>query len=647
MNDNSLTDIVKSRREAGEGVFSSLGGAAKERLKEKLDFKRILPQGGLLTALFPKLKAYKAQKAASPEDRVLKNIDTDFKLFAKNSKKLSSISSNFLVMKKEVNKFAKSQNVRPAIYVNERTDSVTSGSLNETTPSYMKSGKENNMILMISALALAIAVGYETLKKSFDNSIEKLIGSLPNLGNNIYDKLKESFENMDFTKFIQDNASKINDEIKNSFDDAKDKIINSEIAKKIKNAVSGREQGVDDTITPTNATPKSSKDGATSQPFQGSQKEFYDNMYATLLSEATKQGVENPEAIARVGAAQSVIETGYGQALAGGNNYFGIKSRPGEGGTEQQTQEFINGKMVTINDKFRKYNNMKESAADYVKFLKENGLYKKTLAAKTVDEAILAIGSSGYATDPEYTKKIQAVNASGMAGNIPGSSKIAQSTNTSPAKVGKVSTEFPTWSESMQSYGEMKKVEGAVIHHTGGGSMSGAIETLKQNGLSYHYMIDKGGNVKQLIPGKGVGYHAGYGPNQSTFGIALVAEDDSKVTSEQIQVATNLNAKLASEYGYDPKNVFGHGEISKNKMATEGKTVVDLITKSFSSIKDQSLLLLLRAGADLNYKNEESVANFENQKKSFHSNKEKNQRIASNDPDVLPYLLDRLSNNSG
>ena len=82
-------------------------------------------------------------------------------------------------------------------------------------------------------------------------------------------------------------------------------------------------------------------------------------------------------------------------------------------------------------------------------------------------------------------------------------------------------------------------------------------------------------------------------------------------------------------------------------MATEGKTVVDLITKSFSSIKDQSLLLLLRAGADLNYKNEESVANFENQKKSFHSNKEKNQRIASNDPDVLPYLLDRLSNNSG
>ena len=59
---SSLTDIIKSRREAGEGVFSSIGGAAKERLKEKLDIRRALPQGGLLTALFPKLKAYKAQQ---------------------------------------------------------------------------------------------------------------------------------------------------------------------------------------------------------------------------------------------------------------------------------------------------------------------------------------------------------------------------------------------------------------------------------------------------------------------------------------------------------------------------------------------------------------------------------------------------------
>ena len=114
MENNSLTDIIKSRREAGEGVFSSIGGAAKERLKEKFDIRRALPQGGLLTALFPKLMAYKAQKAASPTEKILKNINTDFTIFAKNSEKLKSIANNFSLMKKEVNKLAKLEKVVPA-----------------------------------------------------------------------------------------------------------------------------------------------------------------------------------------------------------------------------------------------------------------------------------------------------------------------------------------------------------------------------------------------------------------------------------------------------------------------------------------------------------------------------------------------------
>jgi hypothetical protein len=77
MENNSLTDIVKSRRESGEGIASSLGGALKEKAKEKLDWRRALPQGGLLTTLFPKLTAYKAQKANSPTNRVVKLISSN------------------------------------------------------------------------------------------------------------------------------------------------------------------------------------------------------------------------------------------------------------------------------------------------------------------------------------------------------------------------------------------------------------------------------------------------------------------------------------------------------------------------------------------------------------------------------------------
>lgn len=140
--------------------------------------------------------------------------------------------------------------------------------------------------------------------------------------------------------------------------------------------------------------------------FKGSQKEFYDKMYSTLLASAQKQGVANPEAVARLGASQASLETGYGKH-APGHNYFGIKGK----GSTQQTKEFINGKWVTINDSFRGYGSMEESADDYIKFLQTNKRYKGVLAAKTAEEAIAAQGKTGYATDPNYAQKLASINA--------------------------------------------------------------------------------------------------------------------------------------------------------------------------------------------------------------------------------------------
>jgi murein DD-endopeptidase MepM/ murein hydrolase activator NlpD len=238
MENNSLTDIIKSRREAGEGVFSSLGGAAKERLKEKLDFKRILPQGGLLTALFPKLKAYKAQKTASPGDRVLKNIDTDFKLFAKNSEKLESIAINFLLMKREINKLARLEKVSPAIIADK---SIRSVSISDTSsPAKMETEKESSMFLLIVAVAAvgaAMTLGYKKLEESFDLSISGSLKSLSNLGGDLYDKLKSSFETLDFKKLIFDNKDEIEKEVRDSFNRNKDSLLNKNFAKQIEDSL--------------------------------------------------------------------------------------------------------------------------------------------------------------------------------------------------------------------------------------------------------------------------------------------------------------------------------------------------------------------------------------------------------------------------
>jgi len=154
-------------------------------------------------------------------------------------------------------------------------------------------------------------------------------------------------------------------------------------------------------VIPPAATP-------VAQRFQGNQQQYYNKVYGTLLEQANKQGVANPEVIARLGAAQSSLETGYGQHLSGGQNYFGIK---GGSGTGQSTKEFIDGKWVTIKDKFRGYGSMEESAADYIKFLQTNSRYKGVLASQSASEAIAAQGKSGYATDPAYGAKLADINA--------------------------------------------------------------------------------------------------------------------------------------------------------------------------------------------------------------------------------------------
>lgn len=152
-------------------------------------------------------------------------------------------------------------------------------------------------------------------------------------------------------------------------------------------------------------------------------------------------------------------------------------------------------------------------------------------------------------------------------------------------------TDYSTQTDAMKNRGTMKKVVGAVFHHTGGDSVSGAIATLKQRKLSYHYIVDKKGNIHQLLPDGAVGFHTtdsnkngvkGVG-NSNTIGIALAAADDKSVTPEQIQAAQALNSQLAQKFGYNPKAVFGHGEISSNKSPDEGKSVVASIRSNETS----------------------------------------------------------------
>ena len=107
----------------------------------------------------------------------------------------------------------------------------------------------------------------------------------------------------------------------------------------------------------------------------------------------------------RIVAAQAALETGWGKSVKG-NNLFGIKSHGKADGMMVQTHEVLDGKRQKITDSFRQYESFDDSIEDYGLFVRENKRYQPMLEADTLDEQITALGKSGYATDPEYAKKI-------------------------------------------------------------------------------------------------------------------------------------------------------------------------------------------------------------------------------------------------
>lgn len=107
--------------------------------------------------------------------------------------------------------------------------------------------------------------------------------------------------------------------------------------------------------------------------------------------------------------AMSALETGYGKHMPG-NMVAGIKKHNYSGKSlNLKTKEFVNGKMVEMEQPFRSYDTTKEAFMDFGKFLLENSRYKQALNVKDPFKAAEIIARSGYATDPKYEFKLKSI----------------------------------------------------------------------------------------------------------------------------------------------------------------------------------------------------------------------------------------------
>nr|WP_296018940.1 flagellar assembly peptidoglycan hydrolase FlgJ [uncultured Acidovorax sp.] len=114
---------------------------------------------------------------------------------------------------------------------------------------------------------------------------------------------------------------------------------------------------------------------------------------------------------------QAGHETGWGKSEIkhkdGSNsfNLFGIKAGKGWTGkvAEITTTEYINGKAQKVTAKFRAYDSYEDSFRDYARLIKESPRYERAESVAQSGSAMAyasALQKAGYATDPEYAKKL-------------------------------------------------------------------------------------------------------------------------------------------------------------------------------------------------------------------------------------------------
>ena len=185
----SLADVVSSYRKSGTGIAGSLAGGIKEKLKEKMDPRRFINQKGILPALFPGLKAFKASgptkedlssggsmSAASPYFDI---IATNTKVAAKNSMALPLIHKDLNIMRQNMTKLVSLTKQRIKNDKKGKVKTLPSPTKTNTKTTVVKSEEEGGGLLgLLATLAsslMNIGSGIASIVKETLNGLASTI----------------------------------------------------------------------------------------------------------------------------------------------------------------------------------------------------------------------------------------------------------------------------------------------------------------------------------------------------------------------------------------------------------------------------------------------------------------------------------------
>ena len=157
------------------------------------------------------------------------------------------------------------------------------------------------------------------------------------------------------------------------------------------------------------AMPKTPDGGGNDAALSGDSKEFLAQLSLPARLASEQSGVPHHLILA-----QAALESGWGQRQIKRENgepsfnLFGVKASSSWKGptTEITTTEYENGEAKKVKAKFRVYGSYLEALSDYVGLLSRNPRYAAVTTAATAEQGAQALQSAGYATDPNYARKL-------------------------------------------------------------------------------------------------------------------------------------------------------------------------------------------------------------------------------------------------
>lgn len=210
-------------------------------------------------------------------------------------------------------------------------------------------------------------------------------------------------------------------------------------------------------------------------------------------------------------------------------------------------------------DKYCKFESLDKFIKGYWHFL-ERPLYEGWRNnADSAEEFIRFIGPI-YAGDGNYVSKVLNVyveakqllaDADHVNHHHPGTGE--------PVTKPKIKAFIPTENYSSRSNADIDTI---VLHYTTAGTVSGTIEHFKnpKSQVSAHYIIDKNGDIYQMVKDVDKAWHAA-GANLTSIGIEHVAKVGEKLTEIQEKSSIHLVKWLMTEYKIPKENIKAHKQV--------------------------------------------------------------------------------------